>query len=217
MEMKINKLPAGTWRWLHMNHANVSEEADFTSCPVQIKCPEEIEQVTKDNLPSNAWETIQTGMGDDMSKLLKESETEELSFKSKADKKDAEPVSLSFEYHDGDRKGNIVNLYLEENSEMTVVMDYHSHIGSGTAAIQTRIVAEKNAKLKLIQIERLSDGYDCLNDIGAHCEENASVELIQLIIGGKNVWMGAQTRLYGKSSELKAAIGYQVAGEIVLT
>ena len=64
---------------------------------------------------------------------------------------------------------------------MTVVMDYHSNEGTGTAAIQTKIHAEKNAKLKLIQIERLGEGFDCMNDIGAYCEDGAGVELVQSI------------------------------------
>ena len=96
---------------------------------------------------------------------------------------------------------------------MTVVMDYHSTQGTGTAAIQTRIYAEKNAKLKLIQIERLGEGFDCMNDIGAFCEDGAGVELVQLVIGGKNVWMGAETDLFGKESDFTAAIGYQVTGD----
>ena len=52
-----------------------------------------------------------------------------------------------------------------------------------------------------------------MNDIGAYCEDGAGVELVQLIIGGKNVYMGAETTLAGKESDFTAAIGYQVTGE----
>lgn len=211
LEMKINKLPAGTWRWLHMNDARIEQEADLALCPVQVSHPASIAHKSEAE-ETETIKTINTGMGGDMARLLKESGTKAISFTAQKDTKETEPVTLSFGYQDGDRKGNIVDLYLEENSEMTVVMDYRSGEGSGTAAIQTRIVAKKNAKLKLIQIERLGSGYDCLNDIGAYCDEAAGVEVVQLILGGKNVWMGANVELAGKNSDLKASIGYQVTG-----
>ena len=42
LEMKINKLPAGTWRWLHMNNARIEQEADLALCQVAIQCPDAI-------------------------------------------------------------------------------------------------------------------------------------------------------------------------------
>lgn len=193
-----------------MNDTRIEQEADLAQCPVQIQCPEAIAQ---DKLAEAIFEKVNTGMGSDMSSLLEKSGTEAISFTAESGVKENEPITLSFGYQDQDRKGNRVDLYLKENSEMTVVMDYHSTQGIGTAAIQTRIYAEKNAKLKLIQIERLGEGFDCMNDIGAFCEDGAGVELVQLVIGGKNVWMGAETDLFGKESDFTAAIGYQVTGD----
>lgn len=210
LEMKINKLPAGTWRWLHMNNARIEQEADLALCQVAIQCPDAI---VKTETSEEQLNQIRTGMGEDMTKLLQESKTQAICFTAEEGVKEAAPVTLSFGYQDTDRKGNRIDLYLKENSEMTVVMDYHSSEGTGTAAIQTKIHAEKNAKLKLIQIERLGEGFDCMNDIGAYCEDGAGVELVQLIIGGKNVYMGAETTLAGKESDFTAAIGYQVTGE----
>ena len=210
LEMKINKLPSGTWRWLHMNDTRIEQEANLAQCPVQVQCPASLAQA---KAAENTFEKITTGMGEDMTRLLNESGTEAVLFTAEAGVKESTPVTLSFGYQDGDRKGNIVDIYLKENSEMTVVMDYHSNEGTGTAAIQTKIFAEKNAKLKLIQIERLGAGYDCMNDIGAYCADGAGVELVQLVIGGKNVWMGAETTLAGKEADFTAAIGYQVTGD----
>ena len=210
LEMKINKLPSGTWRWLHMNDTRIEQKANLAQCPVQVQCPASLAQT---KVKEDTFEKITTGMGEDMTRLLKESGTEANFLTAEIGVKESTPVTLSFVYQDGDRKGNIVDIYLKENSEMTVVMDYHSNEGTGTAAIQTKIFAEKNAKLKLIQIERLGAGYDCMNDIGAYCADGAGVELVQLVIGGKNVWMGAETTLAGKEADFTAAIGYQVTGD----
>ncbi len=193
-----------------LNNARIEQEADLALCQVAIQCPDAI---VKTETSEEQLNQIRTGMGEDMTKLLQESKTQAICFTAEEGVKEAAPVTLSFGYQDTDRKGNRIDLYLKENSEMTVVMDYHSSEGTGTAAIQTKIHAEKNAKLKLIQIERLGEGFDCMNDIGAYCEDGAGVELVQLIIGGKNVYMGAETTLAGKESDFTAAIGYQVTGE----
>ena len=187
-----------------------TKDANIALCQVAIQCPDAI---MKTETSEEQLNQIRTGMGEDMTKLLQESGTQAICFTAEEGVKEAAPVTLSFGYQDTDRKGNRIDLYLKENSEMTVVMDYHSNEGTGTAAIQTKIHAEKNAKLKLIQIERLGEGFDCMNDIGAYCEDGAGVELVQLIIGGKNVYMGAETTLAGKESDFTAAIGYQVTGE----
>ena len=162
-----------------MNNARIEQEADLALCQVAIQCPDAI---VKTETSEEQLNQIRTGMGEDMTKLLHESKTQAICFTAEEGVKEAAPVTLSFGYQDTDRKGNRIDLYLKENSEMTVVMDYHSSEGTGTAAIQTKIHAEKNAKLKLIQIERLGEGFDCMNDIGAYCEDGAGVELVQLII-----------------------------------
>ena len=133
-----------------MNNARIEQEADLALCQVAIQCPDAI---VKTETSEEQLNQIRTGMGEDMTKLLQESKTQAICFTAEEGVKEAAPVTLSFGYQDTDRKGNRIDLYLKENSEMTVVMDYHSSEGTGTAAIQTKIHAEKNAKLKLIQIE----------------------------------------------------------------
>ena len=186
-----------------MNNARIEQEADLALCQVAIQCPDAI---VKTETSEEQLSQIRTGMGEDMTKLLQESKTQAICFTAEEGVKEAAPVTLSFGYQDTDRKGNRIDLYLKENSEMTVVMDYHSSEGTGTAAIQTKIHAEKNAKLKLIQIERLGEGFDCMNDIGAYCEDGAGVELVQLIIGGKKV--ETEKKIASVSPATKEVLGY---------
>ena len=63
LEMKINKLPAGTWRWLHMNNARIEQEADLALCQVAIQCPDAI---MKTETSEEQLNQIRTGMGEDM-------------------------------------------------------------------------------------------------------------------------------------------------------
>ena len=213
MEMKINNLPAKTWRWLHMNETAVSEEADLAASGIAVNCPASVSQ---NNAQSQELKDTETGMGSDMTRLLAASQSKVTAFATQEGVCEKQPLVLSFGYQDGDRKGDVVELRLAKDSELTVLMDYVSGEGSGTAAVQTVIRAEENAKLHLVQVERLGSGYTCMNDIGAFCEANAGVDLVQLVLGGKDVRMGCLADLSGKASDLQVSIGYQVQGSNTL-
>jgi Fe-S cluster assembly scaffold protein SufB len=70
--------------------------------------------------------------------------------------------------------------------------------------------------LKLIQIERLGNGYTFLNDIGGRVENSGRVELIHLVLDGGHTYLGVQIDLAGYKSALKADIGYRVGGDHTL-
>ena len=82
-----------------------------------------------------------------------------------------------------------------------------------TQAIQTKIYAEENAVLHLIQVQRLGSKMTFLDDFGADCEKNARMETIQLVLGGKDTYLGNRTALRGESSDLESDIGYLLGGE----
>ena len=84
---------------------------------------------------------------------------------------------------------------------------------TGQAAVSTRLYLEEGAKLRLIQVQRLGSDFTFMNDIGALCEEKASLEVIQLILGGKNTYLGCKTTLQGRESSLNADTAYIVGGD----
>ena len=65
-------------------------------------------------------------------------------------------------------------------------------------SIQTKIYAEENAVLHLIQVQRLGSKMTFLDDFGADCEKNARMETIQLVLGGKDTYLGNRTALRGE-------------------
>lgn len=190
-----------------MNETELEQDENLVTCSAAVSCPESVISQT-----TESFADVKTGMGEDMSHLLAESKVERLAYEIPAGIKEEKPLAISFAYHDGERLGNTVDIKLCKDSELTVVMDHTSEAGKGLAAVQTRIIAGENARLRLVQIERLGKGFDCMNDVGAYCDENASVELVQLVLGADNVWLGAHAQLAGKSSDLNASIGYQVTG-----
>lgn len=207
LNMKVNPLPVRTWNWLGMNETTL-EQAVMTEGDIKIDIPETIVQVEDFD---NDFDSVSTGMGSDMNKLIYLSNIETQVFQTLKEKKEKKALKLHFYYEDKAQDLNVIGLDLKENSEMIVIMDYtSSKKGQGTIGVQTKIRAEKNAKLCLVQIQCLGDGFCCMNDIGAICQEGAEIQVIDLILGGKSTYVGCKTKLEGDRSILKADIGYLI-------
>ena len=186
LDMKVNRLPSRTWNWLHMNEAVIDQVMVENENNVTITLPENISQ---GNITETDFEKIATGMGEDMDKLASEAHISSLAFETEKDTKIQQPLRLAFHYKDRDRQMNTVDLHIQNGSEATVIMDYSSEKeAEGLAAIRTKILAEKDSRLNLVQVQRLEQNFECMNDVGIQCEENASVQVFHLILGGKNIW-----------------------------
>lgn len=55
------------------------------------------------------------------------------------------------------------------------------------------------------------EGHTLINDVGGLCEENASIELVQLIVGEHIAVDGARVDLVGDGSKFESAMGYLAA------
>ena len=121
---------------------------------------------------------------------------------------------LDYTYVQNSLQAGAVAVRARKNSEITVIQDFASdREAAGQAAVSTRLHLEEGAKIRLIQIQRLGNGFTFMNDIGALCEEKASLEVIQLILGGKNTYLGCKTTLQGRESSLNADTAYIVGGD----
>lgn len=157
--------------------------------------------------------TIPTGMGEDMDRLMEASGVVFRQFETQEGKKEEAPLRLYVTCQDKERKAAAIGLHIRENSELTVIMDYTSpKEGEGTAGIQTKILAEKGSRIRLIQLQRLGEAFVCFNDVGISCGEGAKAEVIQLVLGGKDTYQGCLAKLEGKDSSFSADVGYTAAG-----
>lgn len=209
--MTINELPAKTWNWLHMNDTQLEN----------IQIPEEKpltdEKWKADNEALPIFREIPSGMGKDMDALIRESGAVTRVYKTQAGEKIKDPVKLTLDYTESACEISAFGIWAGEDSEVTVIMDYTSQrSAAGQAVVQTKILAEKNAKVRLVQIERLGNKFTLLNDIGALCREGADVEVLQLVLGGENTYLGCKAELLGKGSQLSAETGYLVENDGVL-
>ena len=216
MDIKINQLPSRTWNWLHMNESTVEQVSIDGENTCKIFCPVEItrkKQIESQTLFSD----IKTGMGADMDRLAEDARISANVFEIKNNTQMTEPLRMEFHYVNGDKQMNETDLHTLEGSTATVVMDYTSEPkAEGLGAILTRILAEKDAHLNLIQIVRVGAEFDCMNDIGIECKDHAEVQVFHVILGGRKVWQGCRAELTGKESCFQCEIGYLAEKEMQL-
>lgn len=217
-EMKLNPLPAKTWNWLHMNGTTRSEQILEQTGDLKTVIPESVTAVPltekEFGQESEKLALLETGMGAPFSEFLRQGTTAGQLFVTSKGTKEEQPLRLTFPYADNGHVQNQIGLYLREGSELTLIMDFTSAKESGgVAAVQLRVWAEPHAVLHLVQIQRLGKGYTFYNDMGAECGEESQVDVIQLVLGGNQTYLGSRAALSGMASAWNLDAGYLVGGD----
>lgn len=210
MDMVINRLPAKTWNHLRMNESTVKGVQIKSAGALTVSGPD----LKEDAALIEGYASIDSGAGHDLDLLAEHAGIQIQSFSSvSSGEKTAEPLRLSFSYTDGDESMNRIGLTVREGQCLDVIMDYASEEhAAGFAAVQTKIHVCYGGRLRLIQLQRMGAGFTLINDIGAVCEEDADMELIQLVLSGRCTYQGCEAALKGDGSTLKADIAYAVSG-----
>ncbi len=219
--MYVNLLPCITWKWLRMNGTEVD------SLPVNGSAPEyklpagwvldanTAAEGSDVDARSNAdiekalfGDRIVTGVGPDMDRLVKDTNTP-------VQRITAAEGALVIEnrYNNGDSVINAVEITVPNGVSATVIEKFYSDDDtSARTAFQTKAYIGKGSKLKLIQVQHLGSGVDFINDIGTFHDNEGSFELVEEIISGGRTYFGTRSNLAGKSSTLSIDMAYIVKG-----
>ena len=199
--MTINRLPSKTWNWLRMNETKLEHiEIGAAEAGASVWTPE--------------FAGIDSGMGADMDDLLARAGVTAKTYTVAEGEEASQPVFVDLQFADGAAEAEAVAVKAAKNSALTVIMDFSSEKeAKGQAAVSTRLFLEEGAKVRLIQVQRLGSEFTLLDDIGALCGENASLEVLQLILGGKDTYLGCKTTLEGKASSVNTDTAYIVGGD----
>ena len=204
MEMTINKLPAPTWNRLGMNESRISDITIDAALKAQIKMPNAA--ITRESIEID-WNSLSSGMGHDMDILGASIEAD--NFHAVKETQEDKPVLYQLRYQDNHNYYNKVQIYAEENSETSYIFTIANESGcAGLSALQVKVYARKGAKVRLYFAQLLDKSYDVLHDVGGYCEEDASVEIVHISLGGNQVYAGGLIDLQGQRSGMDAKIGY---------
>ena len=206
IDMTINYLPAPTWNWLKTNEISVGSVAVERRGEYKAEIPEGISEEITDYVPAE----VRSGAGPDMDRLIAASGICSVRLSTDADIE--APVRLDFSYEKKPSGINALELAVGKNARMTVIMNFASDDdAAGTAAVQTRYHVAPGALLRLVQVQKLGKDVTFFNDIGGVCEDGGRFELIQLVLSGRQTYLGCRTELSGTSSAFTADIGYRAA------
>lgn len=185
--LKVNRLPAPTFSWLHVNHAEITAPQLVIEQP-EIAAPEGITvgqtALQNLNIPQTDSEELLSFFTQNRVSCIT------LSGSSR------EPVRLQFQ------KNGISALHVnaEKGKQITVIADYRA-----CGAFQTVIHAEDSASVKLVQI---FSGSEAVSSIAAEIADCAELQLVQIFLSGASVTNGQTVTMNGRKSAFTANIGY---------
>lgn len=218
MDLTVNRLPVPTWNRLKMNESVVAAPPADGGCKPVVSlqgsiCLRQSDSMDvasccgmRDNCPVHAvgFTDIPTGMGQEVERLGAHG-----ILRITAESGEKGVAALNFDYGDGAKKFNLVEVEAKAGSELTVYMTYISPAGfGGMAAVRTKILAAPGAVVRLVQVQLLGRDFLQLNDVGAELQENAFLDIVQLQLGAGRIYNGARAELKGDNSRFECAVGY---------
>lgn len=208
----INRLPAPTWRRLGVNDTAVQQEVPEIS-PYRGEAFTKIPAGLVLGAETKAMPLFKTGMGDEAVQFAQQNQSCGVAVRVPAGTRVTEPFFLHYILDETNPSVVDFNTIIaEENSEITVVMQYSSAEEiAGFHAGVTRLYAKKNAVIHLVQVQMLNRACLQMDDIGGFAEENAEINVVQAELGAKNVYAGCKVRLDGAESRLNLETIYFAA------
>lgn len=229
--MKVNTLPASTWRWLKVNNLNIDEPGNIKSYRPGYEIPDVINTDKCEEI------AVRSGLGAEFDKWISESGIEPDHFGSSASTRCDVPVYMNYDPADFcNVSRNQFNLASESSFEVIQFIggpdpdesfrsSFSEELKDSAGAwgdalhdqaecliISNRYDIKEKARLKLIQIINLPSSMQFINDNGGVCADNASFELVQIVLGGGHTVMGDFCALNGQKSSYNCEIAYYLTG-----
>ncbi len=201
MVSNVNALPARTWVRLGVNDTEFpaweGRPAPYRGNVSAAELPAGV-SVLEGPLPGAE---PQTGMGRETADWVHANRNCGVRLRSAAGTHAEAPVLLRYRV-DEDNPAVVDDntVVAEENSEITVVMNYSGE--SGFHGGLTRLYAQKGAVIHLVQVQLLGDGCTHFDDVGAFAEDGARIDVVQAELGAAAAFAGCRTRLAGYKSRL---------------
>ncbi len=209
----VNEIPSKTWSWLKMNRAAVDVPSALE--PVLPKVRGICEGVSYSEKPSSKEmpdAAYTGGCGSSFDALFDGVQTVLITAASASGvSSGAEnaPVVLDYRLSGGKSAVAAQDVFARENSSVTVIIVSSSDKGAGGfQALRTKLYAARNAKIHLVKVQLLGAGFVQADETAGFCEENASIEVTHIILGGAQTYLGAGANLSGYKSAFRSDAAY---------
>ena len=218
--MRVNGLKSLTWNSLKLNEAVIEDNIVLNGSgrAVVEKIPSGVmignESCSDcggcDLKDSVDIKKIKCGMGAEADAFFVEASRDVLMVHARAGRKVEEPVSIRYLMENGDSNADRVEILAENDSSITVIMDYSSskREAKGFFGVQTKVRVAKGAVVHLVKVNLLGKNYTCLDDIGVVIEDNGSFDITQMCLGGGKNYIGLAADLAGYKADFNGDMGY---------
>lgn len=210
----INTLPMRTWRWLGVNETSIEAEVPEILPLENPPSPPLPAGVTRPAGAPAVFGGIKTGMGDAARDFVLEWKNAGDTLHAIAENGSGE--AIFYRYNLGADCPAVVDctdIFAEKNSQIVVVQVYN---GAGEAPVfhggLTRIVAEAGASVKLVQVQMLGQNATHFSDVGVLADERATVEVVQVELGGTRALAGCRSLLSGYKAHMDISTIYLGSG-----
>ncbi|MBO4367621.1 MAG: SufD family Fe-S cluster assembly protein [Clostridia bacterium] len=231
----VNHLPSLTWNRLRVNSAfvDLASLPETQGEAVQIQANTE-EVLTRQEPASaaSAWadtfsggirreayiagkraiyqeQVFATGLGREFTDLIDSTVPYTDIYTVEAGQKLEKPVVLRWEFADGTRAAAQQIIHAREGAEAVfLIVQESDRQAAGHAMFETKLILEKGAKVNLIKVNLLGDGFVLLDDTAAVQGEDTGFTLTQMLLGGGRTYAGCYADLSGDRSSFVTNTGY---------
>lgn len=199
---QVNVPPAQTWNYLRVNDIALEVPTPTSQGEVFARLP-------------RLFDTVEVGTGAEAARWISASAGDARFVEVKPGEQRAEPIVVDIDAGAGDVRDT--GVLVREGAEATVVVAVH---GAGnaktTSASLVRIVAERGARVSLVEVVAPGEGTQHLEAVGIAAAGGARVEVRQYLLGGAKVALGSAVDLAGTAGRLEQECRYLVRGSDVL-
>lgn len=212
IDVDVNQFPSLTWNFLKINRTHLTAE-NLTDADFSVNIPDEkisLKEEEFDSLPQEI-KNIETGLGkffDNVFDSFCTNNSKSVVFKIPANYSEKNAVKIDLNLNQNENKAKDFVLIAEENSLSNFIFTLDSDENAlGTLGIRIRVFVKDNAKLNLNVINLAKGKILNFVSIGSLFKENSLVNLNEIHLGGKNVYLGNHQELAGYKSSFN---GHQV-------
>ena len=194
----VNVPPAQTWNYLRINDIAFEVPVPHFVGDVYARLPQMFEQV-ECGVGSEAITWMCRAAGDARYIEVRDS--------------DHEPIYVDVDA--GKTEVHDTGVLVRAGASATIVTCAHGEAG-GTSAALLRVVAERDARVSIIEIVACGEGQQHLDAVGIDAAEGARIEMRQYALGGAKVALGLCCNLAGTQARFVLDSRYLAAGTDVL-
>ncbi len=219
--MKINHLPAPTWRWLKVNGTETGYVAGIVPGEVSERIPEGVVRGEgTDKTPNGIPDEVRTGLGPEFDDALTAVPSVVYTIKPNEDNNRKLYQDITYTTISSPDDKGCVNRFAfncEDGANATVIQ-FMTGGGDGPvrAALSNKYYVGRGARLTLVQVQNLPEGSETYNDCGGTCEDGGTFRRIQIVLGGGRTYMGDFCDLRGTKSAYDCSVAYYLQGTHLL-